>query len=158
MAQQNLESSKYYKIGHFFASRYYPYLNLKREENNLFFNALTINQLNRILPLLKAEQNNYRLVNKIIGRGLRNYADYAKLDGQTTVYQFWPIGLRNHFPNGLFLHRFKKFKSPPDVDDTALAYLTKPHNQKRNRTVKNLLDTLFKWRSKRKSKSSQNLP
>ena len=107
--------------GQFYAFRNYPYLRLKRIDNNIFFTALVLRHLQSFLKVCSSQQA--LVIQEMIDLALPNFSRYAKQEQGTTIYQFWPIGPNNHFPNGYFLHRFRKFKSPPDSDDTALAYL-----------------------------------
>ena len=115
-----------FQQGLFRARRYYPYLSLRREDDNLFFTALTLAVLKDVKADLEYELR--QVVGVMEQMALSNYHRYRVERDGTQVYQFWPEGRNRHFPNGHLLHRFKKFKSPPDADDTALAYQTFPHS------------------------------
>ena len=114
-----------FRKGHFRANRFYPYLGLRRSDNNLFFTALTLSVLTGVRPDLDPQFRT--IVDRMERQALANFPLYQVEREGVRIYQFWPEGRQNHFPNGWILHRFKKFKSPPDVDDTALAYQTFPH-------------------------------
>ncbi len=124
---QTLQSpgDQFFAQGHFPAYRYYPYLNLRRADDNLFFTALTTS----LLQFALASQGDAlkSIIRTMESAALENYPSYRVARNGIPVYQFWKEGQNYHFPNGWLLHRFKKFKSPPDTDDTALAYLTFPH-------------------------------
>lgn len=120
-----VSGSNLYDDGHFQSNRFYPYLALKREDDNLFFTTLTISVLKWMEPFMDEGQKG--LVEKICQSALPNFEAYQVKNDRAKVYQFWKTGKNNHFPNGCLLHHFKKFKSPPDADDTALAYLAKTH-------------------------------
>ena len=113
--------------GHFRANRSYPYLRLQRADNNLFYTALTLSVLKNTKPTLDDPAR--AMIDRITEGALANYHHYRVEREGVKVYQFWPEGKHHHFPNGTLLHRFKKFKSPPDADDTALAYQTYPHTR-----------------------------
>ncbi|UBM60845.1 hypothetical protein LAG90_09380 [Marinilongibacter aquaticus] len=46
---------------------------------------------------------------------------FESLKGKDT-YNFWKTRPSKHFPKGYFMHRFRHFQLPDDVDDTALAF------------------------------------
>ncbi len=123
-AQQITTTGTFFK-GMFPTQRRYPYLGLKRADSNIFFTALTIRLLRECQPFLDVTLQSR--IDRIAARAKCAFPFYSKKEQGVKVYQFWPVGANNHFPNGLFLHHFKKFKSPPDVDDTALSYaITNP--------------------------------
>jgi hypothetical protein len=119
------KGDQYFLPGHFRAYRYYSPWGLARPDDNLFYTALTLSVLKNIGPILNADQR--LMVAEMIQRAQANYPLFSVEREGTTVYQFWREGQRHHFPYGRILYRFRKFKSPPDIDDTALAYLTYPH-------------------------------
>lgn len=133
--QQVEHSTHQFQKGLFKASRYYPYLNLLRPDNNIFFTALITRQLLIAQHLLSGTHQ--EKVSSLIQSAVLNYKTYRKDMSGFPIYQFWPIEPNAHFPNGLLLHRFKKFKSPPDADDTALIYLTKQHTK----------EEILRWRT-----------
>ncbi len=125
IAALQCSGDRYYKVGHFPSYRYYPYLNLRREDDNFFYTALTLSLLKMLRPFLREDlQNTVQLITQ---QAVQNYQLYQVREEDAIVYQFWRVGKHNHFPNGLILKHFRKFKSPPDTDDTALGYLTYPH-------------------------------
>ena len=115
-----IPKTRFWGKGFFYAFRHYPYLGLRRIDDNFFCTALTINLLSRlsdglsepILSQLQAKKKYFE----------QETSAYCVKRGNTKVYQFWPDRRKAHFPNGNLLKHFKKFKSPPDADDTALAY------------------------------------
>ena len=110
----------------FLAKRSYPYLRLERNDSNLFFQALMVQFLDFIKLYIPDKE--FLVLDERSKMIREHYADFRQDINGLPIYQFWKIGKQHHFPNGNFLHRFKKFKSPPDLDDTSLAYLTKPHS------------------------------
>ena len=122
-----LEYSKKSESVAFPSYRAYPYLNLYREENNFFYSVLTLSTLKRNYP--KVEYATQRKITRAIDQAIKNFGPYRVIRDEVPLYQFWPDLPNAHFPNGHILHRFKKFKSPPDADDTALGYLVYPHSK-----------------------------
>jgi hypothetical protein len=96
-----------------------------RPDNNIFFTASTIFILQKIKDLLP--QKSQEIVSAIIQKGIALYPSYQNKNGLKT-YNFFPTKPPVPFGNGCFLHRFKYFEIPDDIDDTALVYLTKPHS------------------------------
>lgn len=116
-----------YVKGLFPSQRAHPYFKFKREDNSVFFTASTLFILNNVADLFT--ENEREIVKKITNLGTLNYHLYQNKKGLKT-YNFWQTGSDNaHFPNSNFLHKFRYFKLPDDIDTTALVYLTKPHSQ-----------------------------
>ena len=70
------------------------------------------------------------LVDEMMAEAKSSYRLFQNKDGLDT-YNFWQTKPSRHFPNGKFMHRFKHFQIPDDVDDTALVYLTENASKER---------------------------
>lgn len=96
-------------------------LGYRRLDDNLFATASTVFILNELLPFLNESEQ--QIVQEITQNAQNAYPLYQNKDGLAT-YNFWKTRPSAHFPNGYLLHRFRHFKLPDDIDDTALVYLT----------------------------------
>ena len=116
----------------------------------------------QFLDLLKVyiPDKEFLILEKRANKIREQYIYYQQDPMGIPIYQFWKIGKRNHFPNGNFFHRFKKFKSPPDLDDTALAYFTKPHSYSEVIQLRNYLQRFANGTQKynKKVPPALNLP
>lgn len=150
LSKEQASGHEKFPPGFFPAYRRYPYLGLERSDDNLFCTALTIAKLQHWLPSLSTDKQN--VINSIVDKARTNYSNYRVWRRESWVYQFWREGSGLHFPNGKLLRHFKKFKSPPDADDTALAYLSYPHTQAETLAWKHYLQTFAngeqKWNTK----------
>lgn len=134
----NLQSDgdSVYPRGIFPSQRHHPFLPYKRDDDNLFFTSSVLH----ILQGLKDELNESELeiLEEIREKAVSTYHLFKNKDGLDT-YNFWQTKPSRHFPNGLVMHRFKHFRIPDDVDDTALVYLTEGCNRKRSEWLRDKL-------------------
>lgn len=102
------------------SKRKYPYLNLVRQDDNIFFTALSI----RIIK-------DFRLQNHPTAKNFTEevFEEFYEVINGAKLYQFWKRRPNAYFPNGWWMHRNAMFKSPPDADDTGLIYYVKDHTQ-----------------------------
>ena len=128
LASLQSEGDSIYPKGLFPSQRYHTFLPYKREDDNLFFTASVVH----ILEGLKSGFTSTEkfVVDTIISKGLKAYPVFRNKDGLDT-FNFWQTKPSKHFPNGWFMHRFKHFQIPDDVDDTALVLLTESAGKKR---------------------------
>lgn len=110
-----------YPKGIFPSQRFHPFLTYRREDDNLFFTASVVHILQQLHDRLSDSEG--VLVDDIIKNGISSYPLFKNKDGLDT-YNFWQTTPSHHFPNGMFMHHFKHFQIPDDVDDTALVFLT----------------------------------
>lgn len=124
---QKLQSkgNSVYPEGIFPSQRYHPFLPYLREDDNLFFTASVVH----IIQGLELSVEEQRLADSIINVACSTYPLFQNKDGLNT-YNFWQTRPSRHFPNGLFMKRFKHFQIPDDVDDTSLVYLTENRGKK----------------------------
>jgi hypothetical protein len=114
--------------GIFPSKRCHPFLPYQRQDYNLFFTASIVHILQQLgSNFTKSESV---AAERIIENALPNYSKFQNKDGLDT-YNFWQTKPGRHFPNGLFMNRFKHFQIPDDVDDTALVFLTQNASQER---------------------------
>jgi hypothetical protein len=121
LKQLQSKADSVYPKGIFPSQRYHPFLPYKREDDNLFFTASVVHILQGVNIAFTGTEK--VLVDEIIADAKSSYQLFQNKDGLDT-YNFWQTKPSRHFPNGLFMHRFKHFQIPDDVDDTALVYLT----------------------------------
>lgn len=117
-----------YPKGIFPSQRHHPYLPYSREDDNLFFTASIVHILQGVQTLMSVSE--VELTSEINANALSSYCVFQNKDGLDT-YNFWQTSPSRHFPNGIFMHRFKHFQIPDDVDDTALVFLTEHASKER---------------------------
>lgn len=122
------QGNSFYPKGIFPSQRYHPFLPYVREDDNLFFTASVVHILQGLNEHFTAPER--VLVDKIIAEAKASYHLFQNKDGLDT-YNYWQTRPSRHFPNGRFMHRFKHFQIPDDVDDTALVYLTENASKER---------------------------
>jgi hypothetical protein len=135
---QELQSTgdSIYPKGVFPSQRYHPFLPYKREDGNLFFTCSVVKILQGIEGgLTKTERG---ITDAIISDALNAYPIFRNKNGLDT-YNFWQTKPSHHFPNGMFMHRFKHFQIPDDIDDTALVFITKKEAKERVQWLRNKL-------------------
>ncbi|PWJ57229.1 hypothetical protein CLV98_108149 [Dyadobacter jejuensis] len=125
---EQIESSQcvghpHFVDGTFPAYRQNARLGYKRPDATLFFAAIICFSLQEMEPELPAELANR--VKSLCARIRLSYPNFQNKDGLNT-YNFWTTRPSHHFPNGRLFHRFRHFKIPDDVDDTAFVYMTTP--------------------------------
>lgn len=114
--------SAIFEDGLFPSYRYNPAWGYRRPDANLFFTAISVFTLQRLRPLMTADER--AITDQIIHRALPAYAHFRNKDGLAT-YNFYGTTPSAHFPHGWVMHRFRHFQLPDDIDDTAMVYLTR---------------------------------
>ena len=93
-----------------------------REDNNIFFTALTVYTLQSLYPHFTDDEQ--RLADRIIRQAQQNYSYYRNRNDALS-YNFWQVHpFEQPFPQRKLLSKLKKFRLADDLDDTALIYLT----------------------------------
>lgn len=109
-----------------------------REDNNIFFTALTVYTLQSLKPSLHAEEQ--LLADSIIRKAKQNYPHYGNRNGELS-YNFWQVHpFEQPLPNRKLWSKMKKFRLPDDLDDTSLIYLTLSTPDSINRRVKQMME------------------
>lgn len=133
---QDSADRRYFPEGIFESYRSNHFWRYHRPDTNVFFTAITVFTLNNIKEKLSPESQ--KLINQITEKAIKSYELFKNKDGLNT-YNFFQTNPSQHFPHGNILHRFKYFKIPDDIDDTAMIYLTKPHSQEEIKWLKDKL-------------------
>lgn len=111
--------------------RYNPAWVYHRRDTNLFFTAISAFTLQRLMPLLTADE--CPLATAFVEAAVGTYPafrhapdrDFSAEQGSPLgTYNFYATNPSRHFPNGWLMHRYRHFKLPDDIDDTAMVYLT----------------------------------
>lgn len=122
IAQAQFQSNpKYYLLGILPSIRQHPYLAIRRQDNNIFFTALTLRILQEFSPQFPTKAQ--KISEDICRAAQVNYAAFRSKEGLDT-YNFWQTLPSRHFPNGYLMRHFRHFQLPDDIDDTALVYTT----------------------------------
>lgn len=109
-----------------------------REDNNIFFTALTVYTLQSLKPSLNAEEQ--LLADSIIRKAKQNYPYYANRNGELS-YNFWQVHpFEQPLPNRKLWSKMRKFRLPDDLDDTSLINLTLSTPDSINRQVKQMME------------------
>lgn len=95
----------------------------QRTDNNLFFTSLILDILQKIRVKDGIVQEK---IAKIKARAYPYFRFYRNKAGGLT-YNFWKEHPKEAFPNSKWLFKHKHFHIPDDLDDTAMAFLAKPH-------------------------------
>ncbi|MBC8155353.1 MAG: hypothetical protein H7Z72_20890 [Bacteroidetes bacterium] len=103
------------------SERVNPNWRYKRLDINVFFTAITVFSLQRLIPLLSTDERDIACT--ILDRATAAYEPFRNKTGLKT-YNFYQTNPSRHFPNGYLFRRFKHFQLPDDADDTTLIYLT----------------------------------
>ncbi|MBO0947421.1 hypothetical protein [Fibrella forsythiae] len=121
IADNQASDNSFFSSGLFQAYRYNTIWGYQRPDSNLFFTAISLFTLQRLRPFLTPGEQ--VTSDHIIARGLPAYARFRNKDHLAT-YNFYATNPTAHFPHGRFMHRFRHFQLPDDIDDTAMVYLT----------------------------------
>ncbi|KPM47841.1 hypothetical protein [Jiulongibacter sediminis] len=119
---QNLQSEgdQYFDQGLFPSFRVNPFWNYRRPDNNIFSSLSVCFVLNGVESFMQSDER--LMIKEIKEKLIRCLPKYqTKPDRQT--FNFYQSGEHSHFPNGFLMHRFRHFKLPDDIDDTALSFL-----------------------------------
>lgn len=128
LRQLQSKGDSIYPEGIFPSQRFHPFLPYKREDDNLFFTASVVHILQQVKHQFTDSES--KIADEIVESAILNYPLFKNKDGLDT-YNFWQTKPSRHFPNGMFMHRFKHFQIPDDVDDTALVFLTENASKER---------------------------
>lgn len=122
LQKEQSKGESHFPKGLFPSYRQYAYRpNVLKDDDNLFFTALTLMVLNEIYPKLPDEDQ--KIVQQIRTRALPAFALFANQKGQLT-YNFWQTNPPKVFPNSGWLNWFDKPQAlPDDFDDTAIGLL-----------------------------------
>ncbi|MCY7351201.1 MAG: hypothetical protein LH606_11115 [Cytophagaceae bacterium] len=123
IADAQSDGTPTYRKGLFPNWRRHRWLPYRRADTNVFCTAITLFTLRQIRERLSPEAQ--KIVESITRFGQDTYPAYRNPRGEPT-YNNYETRLGGHFQNGTFFHRFRHFKLPDDIDDTALIYLTNP--------------------------------
>lgn len=111
-----------YRDGMFATHRWNGKATSYREDNNIFFTALTVYTLQSLYHALN--DNEQTLADSIISRAQANYPHYRNRNGELS-YNFWQVHpYELPFPGRKLWSRMRKFRLADDLDDTSLIYLT----------------------------------
>ncbi len=111
--------------GIFPSMRQHPYLPYQRSDNTLFFTSLILVILQQISSSACGEAA-VSAAQRIARRAWASFPRYANKAGGVT-YNFWQEHPKEAFPTSRYLFNHRHFHIPDDLDDTALAFLAKPH-------------------------------
>jgi hypothetical protein len=129
--------AQYYLPGIFPSQRFHTALPYKREDQNIFFSAAITYTLQEYKCFLPEQQR--KLIDTISEEVVKNYEFFQNTKG-LRIYNFFKTKpTHDHFPNGVFFNKFRRFKLAEDADDTAYVYLTNPHSVKQAQWLKNKL-------------------
>lgn len=128
LLQLQSKGDSVYPAGIFRSQRFHPFLPYRREDDNLFFTSSIIKILQGVES--QFDDSEKAVFDRIKSKALEAYPLFQNKDGLDT-YNFWQTKPSRHFPNGWFMHRFKHFQIPDDVDDTALVFLTEGADKER---------------------------
>lgn len=124
-----------FPAGLFPSWRYHATLPYRRPDANVFCTAITVFTLQGIREKLGPEAQ--RLVDAIAEHARRAYPAYRHPTRPT--YNNYPARPDGHFTPGFVFHRFRQFRLPDDIDDTALVFLTKKHPRDEVLALKEIL-------------------
>jgi hypothetical protein len=106
--------------GLFLSVRENKLLGYSRTDNTIFSSLSILYILQSLVTYFDEEEHKlYSEIKSGIWEALKLFKNKDRLN----TYNFWKTQPSQHFPNGKFAQKFKHFKLPDDVDDTALAYL-----------------------------------
>jgi len=111
--------------GIFPSFRKFAFTNYRRADNNLFFTSLILLILNRCIHTITNKEAK-KIIRRIKANAYKNFHLYKNKAGGVT-YNFWQEHPKNAFPNSKIIFNHKHFHIPDDLDDSALAYIAKPH-------------------------------
>ena len=122
LADNQQVSSPYFQKGLFPSYRYNPLWHYHRPDANLFFTVISVFTLQRLRPLLTTDEQ--AVADQIVQAATPAFDRFRNKDGLET-YNFYGTNPSAHFPHGWLMHRFRHFRLPDDIDDTAMVYLTR---------------------------------
>ncbi len=108
-----------------------------RDDNNIFFTALTVYTLQQLYPFFTEDER--KLSDSIIQSAQANYPFYSNRNGEPS-YNFWQVHpFEQPFPNRKLWSKMKKFRLADDLDDTSLIYMTLPSSDSVNQAVRKMM-------------------
>lgn len=111
----------YYKKGAFPSQRKYFWGKQLKEDDNLFFTAIVLYQLERYKGLMNQEE--LLIAQQIRTQALPYFTQFQNAQKRPT-FNFWQKNPPVIFPNGGWLNHYNKTRAlPDDIDDCALAAL-----------------------------------
>ena len=118
---QNMSDS-FYRAGMFPSYRYYAaFPHAPKQDNNIFFTALTCYTLRQLKP--KLADSLQPIVDTILQRAQPAFAGYQKPQHPLT-FNFWPVNPPVVFPNAMLLKPFRYVNAlPDDADDASMIWL-----------------------------------
>lgn len=122
ISREQSRGQEFFRKGLFPSYRVNSIWHYIRPDNNIFASLSVAFVLKGLLPLLEDTQK--VKIQGIIEEVIRCLPNYQNKTGRNTC-NFWSTGQHDHFPNGKFMHKWKHFKLPDDIDDTALSFLIK---------------------------------
>ncbi len=114
------QGDTFYPKGLIPSQRWYEGRGIMREDNNIFFTAITVYTLQASKGGFTAEER--MLADSITATAQHTFAAYRNKQGDVT-YNFWPVQSEQFFPNDPVLSKHRRFKVPDDLDVTAMVYL-----------------------------------
>jgi hypothetical protein len=130
------KDTKYFSKGIFPSCRTNTLFNLNRPDDNIFFSVSILYILKSLQPYISQEEQS------IISEIEKNLIPNLKLYNNNTErhsYNFWQKSYQKHFPNGVLLHKLKKFQLPDDIDTTSLVQIVGNYNKSETLITKNAL-------------------
>ncbi|RTL56607.1 MAG: hypothetical protein EKK39_00600 [Sphingobacteriales bacterium] len=120
LAQQQVQSAKFFTTGTFPSYRTYRY-NTSKPDDNIFFTGLIVFTLKQLYPL--ADSADKILIDSIIERAKSAFKKFKNKKGRNT-YNFWATHPSVVFPNGGWLNLMNRSMAlPDDMDDTVIDLL-----------------------------------
>ncbi|MFZ5978404.1 MAG: hypothetical protein ACOYU6_12185 [Bacteroidota bacterium] len=120
LAQQQVQSAKFFTTGTFPSYRTYRY-NISKPDDNIFFTGLIVFTLKQLYPL--ADSADKILIDSIIERAKPAFKKFKNKTGRNT-YNFWSTYPPEVFPNGGCLNLMNRSMAlPDDMDDTVIDLL-----------------------------------
>ncbi len=119
--------------GNFKSTRYHALFKFKRDEDNVYFVSWILQLLKRNIEGIP--ENRLLTIQQIIFKGEKVIELYRNRYGDKTYNFYRP---KAWFPNGRFLHRFKKYQPTDDSDDTSIAMRGKDHDKAYAQEIKDI--------------------
>jgi hypothetical protein len=132
-----IRNDSFYDAGLFPSERLRGRAKKARQDNNIFFTALTVFTLQSIRKGLTPSDR--IILDTIASRAKRCYTKYRNRNGDIT-FNFWQTKPDVPFPNTRILSRLDKMRLPDDLDDTAIIYLTQPDDDTRDKELKTKME------------------
>jgi hypothetical protein len=130
------QSDSFYPIGLFPSQRISSRQKKIVEDNNIFFSAITLLNLQRVKNCIS--DTSQLIIESISTKLNASYPKYKNVKGKPT-YNFWMSQPESHFPNSKILSKRKKFILPDDFDDTSIIFLTSGQSAAATDSLKQLM-------------------